>query len=72
MRLIKFLLFVTCLSLQGCPHEENDDLECEKVMVCQDDLESYCDPPADGSCIRECYYFVYEACWEECKQETGS
>jgi len=70
MRLIKFLLFVTCLLLQGCPHEENNDLECEKVMVCQDDRESCC-VPEEGSWVETCHYFVYKWCWEECKEKTS-
>ena len=64
-----FFAIVICLALQGCPYQENDDLECEKVMVCQDDRESYCDPPEGEGCIETCYYFVYEACWEECKED---
>ena len=66
---IKLFLFIICLALQGCPFQDNDDLECEKVIVCQDDRESYCDLPEEGSCVETCYYFVYEICWEECKED---
>ena len=65
---INLSLITVCLILQGCPFQDNDNIECEKVMVCQDDRESYCDQPEGESCIETCYYFVYESCWEKCKE----
>jgi len=65
----KLFLFIICLTLQGCPLRGNDDLECEKVTVCQDDRESYCDLSEEGSCIKTCHYFVHEFCWEECEED---
>jgi hypothetical protein len=63
----KFWLAVLLgLTLTGCPFEEKR--ECEKIMECQDEYESYCDPVPDERC-RDCYYFVVEHCWEKCKDE---
>ncbi len=64
---INVTLFIMCILLQGCPLEHDADFACEKVMVCVDDRESYCDPPQDGSCVETCHYIIYEMCWEECK-----
>ena len=66
---IKYALIATiCLILQGCPPQDSDSTECEKIMVCQDDRESYCDPPEEDTCIEVCHYIVYEVCWEKCKE----
>jgi len=53
--------------LQGCPIENDTTPNCEKEIICEDDRESYCDPPEEGSCVETCYYFVYEYCWPRCK-----
>ena len=67
MKTIKLCVMALCLSLQGCPLQENKNKTCDTLMVCQEDRESYCDPPGPGSCVETCYYTIYEACWEECK-----
>jgi hypothetical protein len=42
---------------------------CEKVMVCQEDSENFCDRNLDG-CGKNCYYYIVETCWEECKKDV--
>ena len=65
----KVYTLVIFLFLTGCPTSKNEEY-CHRVMVCQDDRESYCDKPTDGSCGTDCYYFVYENCWEMCEDEA--
>ena len=56
---------IVCLI--GCPVEDNPG--CEKVMVCQEDSENFCDRNLDG-CGKNCYYYIVETCWEECKKDV--
>ena len=55
----------------GCVTELDSTDNCDKVVMCMDDKESYCDPPEDGGCGRVvCYYFTFETCWESCKEDV--
>ena len=49
--------------LYGCPLE---DVECEKVMVCEDQTESEC---FKNECGEDCNFFRTEWCWEECRKD---
>ncbi len=65
---LAFLFLVFFIS--GCPKDENPSATCKTVTVCQDDRESYCDEPKSGACVKSCYYFVYENCWEMCEDDA--
>lgn len=62
------IIYTTSLMLLGCPLSLNDSY-CEEIMVCQEEKESYCDRNLDG-CGENCYYYVVESCWQECKGDT--
>jgi len=63
-----FIICAVGLFLLGCPLAVGNDSYCEKVMVCQDEKESFCDRNLDG-CGENCYYYVIESCWEKCKED---
>lgn len=63
----RLFMVLVCLSLFGCPKEENGAY-CEEVMICRDNRESYCEKQQNG-CGEACYYFLTEHCWTECKGE---
>jgi hypothetical protein len=69
MRGMRYIVCVMSLFLLGCPLAVENDSYCKKVMVCQDDRESFCDRNLDG-CGENCYYYVVENCWEECKRDV--
>ncbi len=62
MKKVLLMSFI-CLSLAGCPLDDND---CAKIMQCEDDVEMLCDKN-DAGCGEDCHYFVYEHCYEVCK-----
>ena len=66
---IRLLLVTSLFFLSGCPLEENKNAECEKVMVCEEHYENYCDRPVGDSCVEICYFFISEQCWEQCKED---
>ena len=66
-KLNRLFAALICLSLFGWPKEENDAY-CEKVLVCQDDRESFCEKEQNGG-GEVCHYFLTEHCWTECKGE---
>ena len=69
---LKLVLVVWVLTLAGCPLNDESRSTCEKVMVCNEDKESLCDPAPTGQNCGEdiCHYYTTETCWEECKQDV--
>jgi len=65
MRLI-FVVVFSLLLLTGCPIEDSPN--CQKAMVCEDQLESDCQK---NECGETCNYYRTEWCWEECRNEEG-
>ena len=66
MRIICLIFLIPFL--QACPL--NESLEnCEKVMVCEDDKEMLCEQ-LDSGCGEVCSYYVYEHCYQQCKEKT--
>ena len=66
---MKYIICGMSLFLLGCPLSVENDSYCEKVMVCQEEKESVCDRNLDG-CGENCYYYIVESCWEECKEDA--
>ncbi len=60
-----FSVVVVSLFLTGCPLEENP-VNCNKVMVCEDQREMVC-AKNDSGCGQDCHYYVVEHCYERCK-----
>ena len=59
------IVVVASLFLWGCPGEN----ECDKVTVCEDDVEMFCDKNESG-CGEDCHYYSYEYCYEACKENN--
>ena len=59
----KAAVLLVAIMLWGCPGED-----CDKVMQCEDDVEMLCDK-SDAGCGEDCHYYVYEYCYEVCKDE---
>jgi hypothetical protein len=59
-------LILACALLAGCPTEQE---ACEKIMICETDKEMLCYEMEDG-CVDECHYWVFETCFEVCKNES--
>ena len=67
--MMKYIVCAMSLFLLGCPMEGEDGSYCEKIMVCQEDSENVCDRNLDG-CGQNCYYYIVETCWEQCKENV--
>tara|TARA_Y100000114_G_C11736320_1_gene316368 strand:+ start:248 stop:442 length:195 start_codon:yes stop_codon:yes gene_type:complete len=64
--MIRVSVIVLSLLLSGCPVE---DEVCQKIMICEEDKEMLC-YEMDNGCIDECHYWVFESCFEVCKNES--
>lgn len=62
---MRHLLVIIMLFLPGCPVEENVSY-CDKVMKCEVQEEMFCERK-DSGCGKNCYYYIIEDCWEDCK-----
>ena len=63
---MKSIVFVFACFLLGCPTEDSPN--CEKIMVCESDREMLC-YEMDNGCVDECHYWVFETCYEVCKDD---
>tara|TARA_R100001510_G_C7630146_1_gene189145 strand:+ start:1115 stop:1363 length:249 start_codon:yes stop_codon:yes gene_type:complete len=64
-KILNILIFSFAIAALGC---DEDNLNCEKVMVCEQDKEMFC-YEMDNGCIDECHYWVFENCFEVCKHD---